>query len=174
MIKNQKQAAITKAKLAELISARNEFQNQELDKSSPKYLLGTNSFNSLIEDLEKEIQEYEGLVNSNFHCLQATNLVDIPKVLIGARLAQKMSHKYLGEQLGLKEQQIQRYEATDYETASWPRIVEVAMALNLNFKFEKNIIINSDDEEFDYPTGISSEIILNASRTLQQNKAFIF
>ena len=173
MIKNQKQAAITRAKFADLISAKDEFVNQELDKNSPKYLLGVNSFDSLIEGLDGEIKEYEGLVNGNFHCLQANNLIEIPKVLIGARLAQRMSQKELGEKLDLKEQQIQRYEATDYETASWPRIIEVATALSLHFKFEKNMIINSDDE-FAYPPGISKEQVCNADRTLKQNGAFIF
>ena len=33
--------------------------------------------------------------------------------------------------MGLKEQQIQRYEATDYATAKWSRIREVADALSM-------------------------------------------
>ena len=48
----------------------------------------------------------------------------------------------MGELIGVKEQQIQRYEATDYETASFERIIEISIALNLNLKFEKNIVMN--------------------------------
>ena len=37
----------------------------------------------------------------------------------------------LAGRVGLKEQQIQRYEATDYATAKWSRIREVAGALSM-------------------------------------------
>jgi HTH-type transcriptional regulator / antitoxin HipB len=142
MIKNQKQAGITKDRLAELKKAKEIFEEQNKDKTTAKYRLGVNSMNSLINELENEMQIYEGLVKGEFNILQAKSINELPNVLIAARLAQNMSHKELGELVGLKEQQIQRYEATDYETASLPRIIEISMALNLSMKFEKNIIMN--------------------------------
>ena len=51
---------------------------------------------------------------------------EIPRMLIKARIAKGLSQKELAERLGLKEQQIQRYEATEYATASLARIREVA------------------------------------------------
>ena len=171
---NQKQATITKARLAELIRTKDEFEEQELDKKNAKYFLGIDSLNSLISELEKEIFEYEGLVNGSFHCLQAKNINEIPKVLIAGRLAQKMSQKILGGLVGLKEQQIQRYEATDYETSSWSRVIEIAKALQLNLKFEKNIIINDIyDEIFKHPESISKEQIEAASLNIQFKKSLI-
>ncbi len=144
MIKNQKQAGITNTRLAELKNAKEIFEEQSKDKTTAKYRLEINSINSLITELENDIQVYEGLVNGNFNILQAKSLDELPKVLIAARLAQNMSQKELGELVGVKEQQIQRYEATDYETASLPRIIEISMALNLNMKFEKNIIMKQN------------------------------
>jgi HTH-type transcriptional regulator / antitoxin HipB len=141
MIKNQKQAGITKDRLAELKKAKEIFEEQHKDKTTAKYRLGINSINTLITELENEIEVYNGLINGNFSILQAKSIDELPNVLIAARLAQNMSHKELGELVGLKEQQIQRYEATDYETASLPRIIEISMALNLSMKFEKNIIM---------------------------------
>ena len=44
-----------------------------------------------------------------------------------------LSQKDLAEKLGLKEQQIQRYEATDYESASLSRLLEISDALGLKF-----------------------------------------
>jgi HTH-type transcriptional regulator/antitoxin HipB len=174
MIKNQKQASITKARLAELINTRNLFEVQEVNKTTAKYRLGINSISSLIEELQTEIHVYEGLTNGTFHVLQAKSLTDIPNVLIAARLAQKMSHKDLGELVGLKEQQIQRYEATDYETASWPRIVEIAMALNLHLKFEKNIIMpQSTNDIFEHPDNITKEQIEAAKRKVQKGRSLL-
>ena len=54
---------------------------------------------------------------------------ELPTVLIKARISQGLSQKDLAERIGLKEQQIQRYEATDYASASLSRIKEVASAL---------------------------------------------
>lgn len=174
MIKNQKQVAVTRTRLAELIAAKAEFEAKELDTTTAKYRLGINSMNSLIEELQNDINLYEGLVNRSFHLLQAKCLEEVPNVLIAARLAQKMTHKQLGELVGLKEQQIQRYEATDYETASWPRIVEIAMALNVHFKFEKNMIMNTgDDDMFEYAENISKEQVQQVSEGIRKSGSLL-
>jgi len=174
MIKNQKQATITKTKLAELINTRAAFEDQATDKTTAKYRLGINSMTSLIDELQHELNVYDGLVNGSFNILQAKSLADIPTVLIAARLAQKMTHKVLAELIGLKEQQIQRYEATDYETASWPRIVEIAMALKLHLKFEKNIMMpQSTDDMFEYPDNITKEQVETAKRKVQKGGSLL-
>ncbi|MBY0479040.1 MAG: helix-turn-helix domain-containing protein [Chitinophagaceae bacterium] len=175
MIKNQKQASITRQKLRELKKAKQEFEKSASDKDSAKFLLGLNSFDALIKDLENEISLYEFLTKGNLNCLQAKSLNEIPEVLIATRLAQKISQKQLGEMVGLKEQQIQRYESTDYETASWPRIIEISTALKLNLKFEKIVILNeSCDDEFEYPQGVSVEQVEAATKQFRQNGSLIF
>ena len=45
-----------------------------------------------------------------------------------------MSQEDLAQRLGLKEQQIQRYEATDYAAASLARVSEIAKALGIQVK----------------------------------------
>lgn len=173
MIKNQKQASVTRQKLTDLINAKQEFLQNSTNNKDAKHRLGVKSFDSLISELEYEIREYEGLINGNFHSLRVEHLNDIPKVLIAARLAQRISQKQLGELVGLKEQQIQRYEATDYETASWPRIVEISMALNLNLSFKEIIIINTSDDCFDSPEGITAEQMELASQHIRQHGLLI-
>jgi transcriptional regulator with XRE-family HTH domain len=51
-----------------------------------------------------------------------------------ARIASKMTQRQLAEKLGLKPQQIQRYEATRYRTITLERILEVAEALGLKLQ----------------------------------------
>ena len=51
-------------------------------------------------------------------------LHEFRSALTGARIKAGLSQKQLAEKLGLKEQQIQRYEATDYESASLRRVSE--------------------------------------------------
>ena len=84
---------------------------------------------SQLADLESELREYESLKAGAFQ-LDELNLVEeLPTVLIKARIAQGLSQRELAEHIGVKEQQIQRYEATDYASASLARIREVANAL---------------------------------------------
>jgi HTH-type transcriptional regulator / antitoxin HipB len=125
--------------------------------------------------LEEQIKTYESLVDGNFHCLKPKNIEEIPSILIAARLAQKMSQKDLADAIGIQEQQIQRYEASDYEAASWTRIVEVVLALNLHFYFEKIFIINSEEvkEIFKYPESYSYASIMLADEKIKKRHSLI-
>ena len=65
---------------------------------------------------------------------------EISDVLIKGRIAKGWTQGDLAAELGIKEQQIQRYESTDYETASLARITEVFMALGLKLNSCKVVI----------------------------------
>ena len=56
---------------------------------------------------------------------------DLPKTLIRARIASGMTQEGLAHRLGVKTQQIQRYEATEYESASFARVLKVVQAFGL-------------------------------------------
>jgi transcriptional regulator with XRE-family HTH domain/Zn-dependent peptidase ImmA (M78 family) len=59
---------------------------------------------------------------------------DLADGLIKARIASGLSQKALADRLSLKEQQIQRYEAERYASASFQRLREVADALGVRIK----------------------------------------
>ena len=84
---------------------------------------------SQLTDLEAEVQEYEALKAGHFRMERLDVVEDLAALLVMARIAQGMTQKELAERLGVKEQQIQRYEATDYGSASLSRIKAVAAAL---------------------------------------------
>ena len=87
---------------------------------------------SQLADLEAELREYEAVRSEGrFRMDELSMVADLPALLIKARIAQGLSQRELADRLGLKEQQIQRYEATDYATAKWSRIREVAVALSM-------------------------------------------
>ncbi len=83
---------------------------------------------SQLADLEGELAEYETLKSGEFDLDALQAVADIPKLLIMARIAMGLTQRELAERIGVKEQQIQRYEATDYAQASLARIREVAAA----------------------------------------------
>ena len=84
------------------------------------------AMSSQLVDLEEELRDYETLKAGGFDLDALKSVGEIPRMLIKARIAKGLSQKELAERLGLKEQQIQRYEATEYATASLARIREVA------------------------------------------------
>ena len=51
-----------------------------------------------------------------------------------ARIAAGLTQEDLAGRLGVKPQQIQRYEASDYQTASFARLLEIARVLNLRVR----------------------------------------
>ena len=135
MIKNERQYRITKAMAA-------RFQNnltglkQKPDADDGVHPLiakaQEEALTSQLADLENELLEYESLKAGKFRLDSLKVVADLPSVLIKARIAQGLSQKELAERIGLKEQQIQRYEATDYASANLARIQEVASAFNVD------------------------------------------
>lgn len=85
-------------------------------------------------ELEEDIREYESLKSGAVTSFEAEGLSDLPLVLIQARIARGMSQRDLGAFLGVAEQQIQRYEAERYRSASLERLAEVAAALDITVR----------------------------------------
>ena len=68
--------------------------------------------------------------------VEIESLDDLPDGLIKARIASGLSQKDLADRLNLKEQQIQRYEADRYASASLQRIQQVARAIGVGVRKE--------------------------------------
>jgi transcriptional regulator with XRE-family HTH domain len=135
MIKNSKQAAITKTKLEQIKQDFAEYQKtQETILHPVRFKLGSKAFEGLIKDLSEQVAQYEKLTKSAVNQFAGYSVNQLASVLTQARLARDMSQKLLAEKLGVQEQQIQRYEQDDYTKASWSRILEVYQALNLDIK----------------------------------------
>ena len=135
MIKNDRQWRITKAQLARFEKAQAELGASEARDTPPLLKKAqVEATRSQIEELQAEVSEYEGLLSGHRAILEMQSLEDLPRSLIRARIAARLSQKELAERLGLKEQQIQRYEATEYASASLSRIQDVATALGMRFE----------------------------------------
>jgi HTH-type transcriptional regulator / antitoxin HipB len=59
------------------------------------------------------------------------SIEDLPTTLIKARIASGLTQKDLAEKIGVQEQQIQRYEANHYGSASFDRLRTIANALKV-------------------------------------------
>ena len=134
MIKNERQYRITKAQADKFSLALERLAQGGHGPAAvhPRIAKAQeDALRSQLEDLRSEIREYESLVAGEFRVDDLHAIANLPVVLIKARIAQGLSQKALARRLGLKEQQIQRYEATDYASASFKRIREVVGALGI-------------------------------------------
>ncbi|CAK2702046.1 HTH-type transcriptional regulator / antitoxin HigA [Vibrio crassostreae] len=131
MIKNSRQLALTKNQVQEFNTTIHALEEGTNDTHP---LLMQAQKNALIfqrDDLLKEIEEYEQLLSGEFAVFDVDNIADLPKALIRSRIYLGLTQKDLAEKLGMKEQQIQRYENTEYSSASFSTIVSIIRALDL-------------------------------------------
>lgn len=82
-------------------------------------------------ELRSQLTEYDALRDGSVAVGELSSLDDLPRLLVRARIAAGLSQRLLAERLGLKEQQIQRYESSDYSSASLSRLRQVADAVGL-------------------------------------------
>lgn len=137
MIANERQFRITRAQHAKLLEAIRGFDLNAVSRRVGSEILAKAQLDALqseAESLDAQLQEYSALVSGRVRVLQAQGLAELPQVLIQARIARGLSQRELAEKLGMKEQQIQRYEAEGYAQASLGRLYEVASALGLDIK----------------------------------------
>ena len=87
------------------------------------------SLESMIEELRDELQEYERTKQGHVDMTTLHSMHMVPAALIKARIAKGLTQRQLANRVGLKEQQIQRYESNDYRNVDFGRVQEIAQAL---------------------------------------------
>jgi transcriptional regulator with XRE-family HTH domain len=102
---------------------------------------------SQLEDLDAEIAEYEHLKTANVPVISIGTFDGFAEGLIKARIAAGLSQKALAERVGLKEQQIQRYEAERYASASYQRLRAIAAAIGVRIR--NDILLPVAPDNFD-------------------------
>jgi HTH-type transcriptional regulator/antitoxin HigA len=160
MITNERQYRITKAQIEKFKAAIGAFDIKTATKQTKSKVLAKAEFAALqseFEMLSMQLHEYEALKSGTVEVLKASTLEDLPSILIRARIAKGLSQRQLAEALGLKEQQIQRYEAEEYASANLQRLADVANALDLNIsevakfrpELQRPLDIDEDDLAWD-------------------------
>jgi Zn-dependent peptidase ImmA (M78 family)/transcriptional regulator with XRE-family HTH domain len=137
MIKNEQQYKLTRAQANKFAAAAAEFATtQDTDFSPLRRKLYEGAMKSQHEDLCQQLEEYEALKQGHVRALKVESFEDLPIALIKARIASGMTQRDLADILQMKEQQVQRYEDTEYAGASFTRLKEVIQALGLNVREE--------------------------------------
>ena len=162
MITNERQYRITKAEAErfEQALAHGDQQGAHLHPRLRQAM--REGLESQLQDLREQLAEYEALRNGHVAVLELDSLDQLPDALIRARIAVGLTQKDLAGRLRLKEQQIQRYEATHYAGVSLKRIQEVATALGV--KIQERVILPSLSD------AVSADPVMATSRIRSENR----
>jgi len=102
-----------------------------------------------LDQLHEEIAEYERLMacdKSKPIEIVVENFNKLPEALIKARMAAKMSEEELAEILDIDPERIKEYEKKKYQNATLTEILDISLALGLEFK---TAVMQVDFEEIE-------------------------
>lgn len=137
MITNERQYKITKAEVKNFEQALASFSADSEVRAGihPRLIQAErDALESQILDMKDELRQYEQLKSSKNPVISLDSFEELAGGLIKARIASGLTQRELAERLGLKEQQIQRYESDRYASASLKRLQDVANAIGVRVR----------------------------------------
>ena len=149
MITNDREYRITRAaleRLEEALAAHRE--DRPPGPRATELELVRHGVERQAQELRDQLIAYTTLRNGGC-AIVFDSLDQLGDVLIQGRIAAGLTQRALAGKLGLKEQQVQRYEQTRYAHASLSRVREVAGALQLTFREPASVVTGSREAETD-------------------------
>jgi transcriptional regulator with XRE-family HTH domain len=164
MITNERQYRIAKAQLKKFDEARavQRKRGPSADVDPRIHTAMGDALKSEADELRRQLREYERLREGRVKYRKVRSLTELPRVLIEARIASRSTQKTLATRLGVAEQQVQRWEATEYAGVSVERLQQVADALGAEI---------SEQVSFAPASGVSRKSKRSTRRTGKRRKA---
>ena len=134
---SREQLSELEAEVQELSSTRRSAERSEVASAV------IDALRMQIEDIEKEISEYEDLKEGRLLSFGANDLDSLGELITKARIARGLTQAELGELLGMTQQQIQRYERDGWQKISLWRLAEAADALGLDLNVRARLPASS-------------------------------
>ena len=131
MITNEVQRRSTEAHLRRFEEAIANLVAEAGEKPTKLAQLEIDAVKAQASDLQAELDEYDRLRSGEVSSIEAASLEELSTLLIKSRIARGWTQLQLADALGVAEQQVQRYESTEYRSASLARICDVAAALGI-------------------------------------------
>lgn len=132
MITNQRQYLVAQSQAERFRKALEAPDVQGVHPKAAKAMRA--GLRSQLDDLDAEVLEYDALCRGKVSRFEADSITGIGTALIKARIVRQLTQKQLAERLTLAEQQVQRYEATQYRGVAAERLQQVADALGLRVR----------------------------------------
>ncbi len=140
MIRNDKEYRHSKERLSELEGELKELSpvrsSTGRDEAASAVI---DALRMQIEELEREISEYEDLKEGRLLSFGADDLDSLGELITKARIACGLTQAELAELLGMTQQQVARYERDGWQKISVWRLAEAASALGLDVNIRASL-----------------------------------
>lgn len=133
MIKNERQYNVTKTQLQNF---KESLEKAISSKKSVPAIIKKAMIDGIkfqIKELETELANYEDLKNNSKNIV-IHDLSELPTLLIKVRIAKNLTQEELANLLGMKYQQIQRYESQNYGSISMDKLLKIIKTLGMTLK----------------------------------------
>lgn len=98
-------------------------------------------FKSQLQEVEKEIKEYEDLTSGERPFIGVYSIDELPKAIIKYRIINGLSEKEFGKRFAVSENNIKKWERNEYRRVPFERIAQIVAKINngIYLRFEKGI-----------------------------------
>ena len=134
MIKNERQFKITRNQVRQFELILSKLTTEFQASGDLKLKMQIDALETDVSKLNAEIKEFERLKSGAVKVISANSFHDLPDVIIKARIARALTQKDLALKLGMKEQQIQRYETNNFASASFSILAKIVDALDITIE----------------------------------------
>ncbi|OMC63332.1 hypothetical protein BK121_27810 [Paenibacillus odorifer] len=164
MIKNEFELEISNARLSDFLLTNNKFdEDPSITELSPrKQEIYRTAINGEIESLKSQIDEYKLLKSGELGLLRVFQTIDLPKVLIGYRIAKGYTELGLATILGITESEMIEYEENLFADADPKLISQIIKVLGIEVP---NSLMNILMEKYD----IVSANLKNSIRAIYES-----
>src|SRR4051794_40291341 len=114
MIGNEREYRVTQAAIRRFEEALDGLEEGRAERHPLLQQALRDSVEGELYVLREQVAEYDALRSGRIAVIEVDSLTELPTALIRARIATGLTQKALAARLGMREQQIQRYEATRY------------------------------------------------------------
>lgn len=128
MIKNEKQYKVSKKRLADI----EQLLKEKKAKAGTREAGALSSLAVMRDDIASQLKQYEILKTKGITLRKKITVSRLPGILIENKIARGFTQKQYSEILGIKEQQLQRYEAENYQSVSFGRLMEYLHKAKIN------------------------------------------
>ena len=130
MIKSEREYAVTRSWVGRFEAAMAGMDAELANGADRMLVLERAGLQNKTDEMKDDIAEYESLKSGRIPPVDAGNLEELPEALIKRRIGLGMTQRELAERAGMSEEEVQRHEQTDYESAGYARLMEVHAALS--------------------------------------------
>jgi HTH-type transcriptional regulator/antitoxin HigA len=130
MIKNEKQYRISKKLLNDINENIADLQKDTTQHPLKIKLLLASALN-MQKEIEQDILLYETLKKDKIKVLKERLVADLPSLFIEFKIKSGLTQKEFAAQLGIKEQQLQRYEADNFRSVTFKNLLRFLDAVGL-------------------------------------------